>query len=732
MWGRLAGLMRTRNARRQQALAASEVLETRALLAGNVQVTLSDGHAVVTGDSADNLIRVRPDGSQIVVEGLEGTTINGGSAVFAISEDGARMAGRLWIFLNAGNDSAVISPGITFERGFRVYGGDGNDRLSALGSTFQRLAGFFGDDANDIISIQDCTINGELQVLAGTGDDLLSVTDTVVDGSAVAHMEGGKDGVSLNGVGGSGVLWVNLGIDDDSLAMQNTTRSGDIVLIGKRGQDAFMLKGNTLNGSLILRGGVQNDAVEMRDPNTFNGNVLVDAGKSSRNDFGDVSGGDQVSIAANNTFNAANDIVKSEGTEIPAAIKTRFDGTSGTGGLIKDAEAADTAASNLAGSVPLTAVASTAQSAQGSGGVLLTRVPQVTISGKTLAGATVTVDANEDGVFDDATVVADASGDYTLSLNVTRKDLYTSVVGNDELSGRRTLKVRSTLSNSARADRSVEIDYVTGSVVQFTSALGTFELELFDQQAPGVTENFLNYTNPQEGQTEGRYTNSFIHRSVDNFVIQGGGFTINNGIIREVPLDASVTGEFSTSRPNIKGTISMAHAGDPNNLTSQWFINTVDNPSLDDFDGRRHTVFGRLAANSQTVVDAIAALDQNNLTTQTGSSAMGEVPLTEPFVEFSRPLTGTVTAASGSTLVTGVGTKFTEELRGALFGLRSRIQINGQAFFVASIDSDTQLTLSQAPTFTVSGVSAKSDFNDIAFAKFTSVKEILKAPSLPI
>ena len=459
---------------------------------------------------------------------------------------------------------------------------------------------------------------------------------------------------------------------------------------------------------------------------------LIHAGKSSRNDFGDVSGGDQVSIAANNTFNAAKDIVKSEGTEIPAAIKTRFDGTSGTGGLIKDAEAADTAASNLAGSVPLTAAASTAQSAPGSGGVLLTRVPQVTISGKTLAGATVTVDANEDGVFDDATVVADASGDYSLSVNVTRKDLYTSVAGNDELTGRRTLKVRSTISNSARADKSVEIDYVTGSVVQFTSALGTFELELFDQQAPGVTQNFLNYTNPQAGQTDGRYTNSFIHRSVDNFVIQGGGFTINNGIIKEVPLDASVTGEFSTSRPNIKGTISMAHAGDPNNLTSQWFINTVDNPSLDDFDGRRHTVFGRLAANSQTVVDAIAALNQNNLTTQTGSSAMGEVPLTEPFVEFSRPLTGTVTATSGSTQVTGVGTKFTEELRGALFGLRSRIQINGQAFFVASIDSDTQLTLSQAPTFTVSGVSAKSDFNDSAFAKFTSVKEILKKPSQQI
>mgnify|MGYP003329121475 CR=1 FL=1 len=729
MWGRLAGLMRHRNSRRQLGPTAAEVLETRALLAGNVQVTLSGGHAVVTGDSADNLIRIRPDGGQLIVEGLEGTTINGGAAVFPISNDGAKMSGRLWMFLGDGNDSAVVSQGITFERGFRLYGEGGNDRLSALGATFQRFAGFFGDDANDIISIQDCTINGELQVLAGTGDDLLSVTDTVVNGSAVAHMEAGKDRVSLNGVGGSGVLWVNLGIDDDSLAMQNTTRSGDTVLIGKRGQDAFMLKGNTLNGSLILRGGVQNDAVELRDPNTFNGNVVIDAGKSSRTDFGDVAGGDQVNQAANNTFNAGKAILRSEGTEIPAPIKTRFDGTNGTGGLIKDADAADTAASNLAGSVPLTAVASSAQSAAGSGGVLLSRVPQITITGKTLAGATVTVDANEDGVFDEASVVADAAGDYVLSVNVTRKDLYTSVTGNDELTGRRTLKVRSTLSNSARADKSVEVDYITGSLVQFTSAQGTFEIELFDQQAPGVTKNFLGYVNPQQGQTDGRYTNSFIHRSVDNFVIQGGGFTINNGVIKEVPLDASVTGEFSVNRPNIKGTISMAHAGDPNNLTSQWFINTVDNPSLDDFDGRRHTVFGRLAANSQTVVDAIAALNQNNLTTQTGSSAMGEVPLTEPFVEFSRPLTGTVTATANSTQVTGIGTKFTEELRGALFGLRSRIQINGQAFFVASVDSDTQLTLSQAPTFTASGVGAKSDFNDGAFAKFTSVKEILKAPS---
>jgi cyclophilin family peptidyl-prolyl cis-trans isomerase len=49
--------------------------------------------------------------------------------------------------------------------------------------------------------------------------------------------------------------------------------------------------------------------------------------------------------------------------------------------------------------------------------------------------------------------------------------------------------------------------------------LGDIEIELFDEVAPGTVENFLNYVN------DGDYEDSFVHRSVPGFVIQGGGFT---------------------------------------------------------------------------------------------------------------------------------------------------------------------------------------------------------------
>ena len=51
--------------------------------------------------------------------------------------------------------------------------------------------------------------------------------------------------------------------------------------------------------------------------------------------------------------------------------------------------------------------------------------------------------------------------------------------------------------------------------------LGDIEIELFDEVAPGTVENFLNYVN------DGDYKDSFMHRSIPGFVIQGGGFTFD-------------------------------------------------------------------------------------------------------------------------------------------------------------------------------------------------------------
>lgn len=131
--------------------------------------------------------------------------------------------------------------------------------------------------------------------------------------------------------------------------------------------------------------------------------------------------------------------------------------------------------------------------------------------------------------------------------------------------------------------------------------LGDIEIELFDDEAPGTVENFLNYVR------DGDYADSFIHRSVPGFVIQGGGFTFIDGVADQVPADDPITNEPGIS--NVRGTIAMAKlGGDPDSATSQWYINIGDNSAdLDDQNGG-FTVFGQVVGDGMQVVDEINLL----------------------------------------------------------------------------------------------------------------------------
>ena len=136
-----------------------------------------------------------------------------------------------------------------------------------------------------------------------------------------------------------------------------------------------------------------------------------------------------------------------------------------------------------------------------------------------------------------------------------------------------------------------------GTVVQFRTTLGNFDVELFDKDKPVTVGNFLRYI------TNGYYGDMFMHRAVTNFVIQGGGFTVagrgtTNWAVYAIPTYAPITNEFlvGKSYSNIYGTIAMAKTSDPNSATSQFFINlannaaSLDNPS----NSGGFAVFGRV------------------------------------------------------------------------------------------------------------------------------------------
>lgn len=141
-----------------------------------------------------------------------------------------------------------------------------------------------------------------------------------------------------------------------------------------------------------------------------------------------------------------------------------------------------------------------------------------------------------------------------------------------------------------------------GTVVRVTTSLGEFQIELFDNVAPGTVTNFLNYVN------SGAYNGTVVHRLEPGFVIQGGWLTYNETEQRlyDIETGPAIQNEFSAS--NLRGTIAMAKlGGDPNSATSQWFINLGNNSFLDTSNGG-FTVFGRVMGAGMQVVDAIAAL----------------------------------------------------------------------------------------------------------------------------
>ncbi|MFB3892021.1 MAG: peptidylprolyl isomerase [Phycisphaerae bacterium] len=164
-----------------------------------------------------------------------------------------------------------------------------------------------------------------------------------------------------------------------------------------------------------------------------------------------------------------------------------------------------------------------------------------------------------------------------------------------------------------------------GTIINFDTVMGSFDVELYDSRTPLTAANFLAYAN------SGAYANTFIHRSMPGFVEQGGGYGVSGNYITLVPQQAPVVNEPGIS--NTRGTIAMAKlGGDPNSATSQWFFNLVDNTFLDDpSNNGGYTAFGQVLGNGMDVVDAIAALPVYDLSGFL--PAFKDLPLTGPYFD---------------------------------------------------------------------------------------------------
>jgi cyclophilin family peptidyl-prolyl cis-trans isomerase len=133
--------------------------------------------------------------------------------------------------------------------------------------------------------------------------------------------------------------------------------------------------------------------------------------------------------------------------------------------------------------------------------------------------------------------------------------------------------------------------------VRVTTNFGAFVIEMQRDRAPLTVENFLFYVK------SGYYTNTLFHRTIANFVIQGGGVGLD---YKAKPTQKAIPNEAGNGLKNLRGTVGLARASGPHSGDCQFYVNVADNADLDPLPTRwGYAVFGRITEGME-VIDRIS------------------------------------------------------------------------------------------------------------------------------
>ncbi len=134
------------------------------------------------------------------------------------------------------------------------------------------------------------------------------------------------------------------------------------------------------------------------------------------------------------------------------------------------------------------------------------------------------------------------------------------------------------------------------STAVIETSKGAITVELYDDKMPATTDNFKKLAR------DGFYDGLVFHRVIDDFVVQGGGYT-PDGTRRESPY-GPIELETHPDVRHVDGAISMARTSDPDSATSQFFVCDGAQPHLDG----DYAAFGRIVG-SMATLRSIASVD---------------------------------------------------------------------------------------------------------------------------
>ena len=145
-------------------------------------------------------------------------------------------------------------------------------------------------------------------------------------------------------------------------------------------------------------------------------------------------------------------------------------------------------------------------------------------------------------------------------------------------------------------------DKTAAVVVLMRTSMGPIKIQLYPDKVPGTVANFLTYVD------EAFYDGTIFHRVINDFMIQGGGFTPD---MQERTTHPPIPNEARDDLKNLRGTVAMARTPAIHSASSQFFINVKDNAVLDHADetprGFGYCVFGKVVE-GMDVVDRIRSV----------------------------------------------------------------------------------------------------------------------------
>ncbi len=291
----------------------TEQLEARTTPTGNVTAQLVGESLYLYGDEAANSVELTASGSNLVLRGLDNTTVNGQASDFLVKTGSLKVRQSLFAFMGGGDDTLALSAGAHIRRDSFIYMGEGNDTFAMNSAEAHRNMYIDLGGGTDSVSFDGALATRHVRITGGLGDKFVSINNSTILKTLTVLTASGNDNVVIDSSSIGDDVLIATSVGDDNIVIDNSKLRDYATIDTSVGDDFVQISPTTTisdNSYFFL--GTGNDNVAFDGANTFGDDVNV---------YGQ-GGTDNVEAAAANTFRGGLNNNDTDGSAVDDTLQT--------------------------------------------------------------------------------------------------------------------------------------------------------------------------------------------------------------------------------------------------------------------------------------------------------------------------------------------------------------------------------------------------------------------------